>query len=166
MKSLNKKLNIVFFIALILTIIIMSLPFHWKLNDSSGYYLDWLFVFILIPVIFITFLCLLIVNHQKFKIINSYKRINIIFYLTLILHFVLTIIPSEYQMRIYSPNYLGWFHLIIIIPVAIITFLWLLILDIKNKNLSIILSRAFLFILIIGFSIVYWFYQANKMGAL
>ena len=37
-------------------------------------------------------------------------------------------------MATYSPNLLGWFYLIIALPMTIISLIWLTVLDLRNNN--------------------------------
>jgi len=96
--------------------------------------------------------------------VSIYSKLNITFYLSAILVFILLIIPPRFKMGVYGPNYLGWFWAIILIPTSIIAFLWLLVLDIRNKKVNESLKRTLFFLIVIGFSIVYWFYQIKKNG--
>jgi len=61
----------------------------------------------------------------------------------------------------YSPNYLGWISIFLVIT-TFITFLWLLVLDIKNKDFKNLLKRVLIFVLTILFCAVFSFYDAKK----
>ena len=101
---------------------------------------------------------------MKFK----YQKLNNIFYLSLFFAFFLLLLPPELKSAIYGPNYLGWFWIIINIPVVIILFLYLLFIDLNNNNNNNnnMLKRILCFLIIILISIIYWFYQARKYGNL
>jgi hypothetical protein len=97
---------------------------------------------------------------MKFK----YQKLNNIFYVSLFLAFFLLLLPPESKSAIYGPNYLGWFWIIINIPIVILLFLYLLFIDLKNNNTKKLLKRILYFLVIIVISIIYWFYQAKKYG--
>jgi hypothetical protein len=100
---------------------------------------------------------------MKFK----YQKLNTIFYISLFFAFFLLLLPPELKSAIYGPNYLGWFWIIINIPVVIILFLYLLFIDLNNnKKNNKLLKRILCFLIIIVISIIYWFYQARKYGNL
>jgi hypothetical protein len=99
----------------------------------------------------------------KFK----YQKLNNIFYVSLFLAFFLLLLPPESKSAIYGPNYLGWFWIIINIPIVILLFLYLLFIDLNNNsnnNTKKLLKRILYFLVIIVISIIYWFYQAKKYG--
>lgn len=90
-------------------------------------------------------------------------KLNYIFYISLVLSFIILLFPLEYKMGGYTPNILGWIWLILLIPVTLITFFYLLITDLRNKtNKKELLRRTIFFLAIILLSIMYWFYQAKK----
>lgn len=93
-----------------------------------------------------------------------YKKISLIFYLALIISFVVLLIPPNYKMGVYTPNLLGWIWLLGLIPLTIITFFWLLILDIKKGKTMNLIYRTIIYILTIFIACLYWYYQAKKMG--
>lgn len=97
---------------------------------------------------------------MKFK----YQKLNNIFYVSLFLAFFLLLLPPESKSAIYGPNYLGWFWIIINIPIVILLFLYLLFIDLNNNNTKKLLKRILYFLVIIVISIIYWFYQAKKYG--
>ena len=99
---------------------------------------------------------------MKFK----YQKLNTIFYISLFFAFFLLLLPPELKSAIYGPNYLGWFWIIINIPVVIILFLYLLFIDLNNNKNNKLLKRILCFLIIILISIIYWFYQARKYGNL
>ena len=97
---------------------------------------------------------------MKFK----YQKLNNIFYVSLFFAFFLFHLPPKFMMATYGPNYLGWFWIIINIPLVITLFLYLLFIDLKNNNKKKLLKRILYFLVIIVISIIYWFYQARKYG--
>ena len=99
---------------------------------------------------------------MKFK----YQKLNTIFYISLFFAFFLLLLPPELKSATYGPNYLGWFWIIINIPVVIILFLYLLFIDLNNNKNNKLLKRILCFLIIIVISIIYWFYQARKYGNL
>jgi hypothetical protein len=97
---------------------------------------------------------------MKFK----YQKLNNIFYVSLFLSFFLLLLPPESKSAIYGPNYLGWFWIIINIPIVILLFLYLLFIDLNNNNTKKLLKRILYFLVIIVISIIYWLYQSKKYG--
>ena len=65
---------------------------------------------------------------------STYQTIKKTFYICLIFSFVILLIPGEYKIAVYTPNILGWFWLVILIPLTLITFVWLLISDLKKSE--------------------------------
>lgn len=94
----------------------------------------------------------------------QYQKVNNIFYVSLFLAFFLLILPPESKSAIYGPNYLGWFWIIINIPIVILLFLYLLFIDLKNNNTKKLLKRILYFLVIIAISVIYWLYQAKTRG--
>lgn len=95
--------------------------------------------------------------------ILKYTRLNITFYLSSFLAFILWFMTPKYTMAVYTPNLLGWIS-IILIPIALITFLWLSILDLNKNRKKGLLKRVLYFIVIIGISVGYWMYRAKSLG--
>ncbi len=93
-------------------------------------------------------------------------RINNLFYITLSISFIILLIPSHYKMGVYTPNYLGWFWLLVCLPTTLITFIWAGIQDIKNKIWRELVIRVLIFISILIISFGYWFYKAHESGNL
>lgn len=91
------------------------------------------------------------------------KKLNYTFYICSILSFMVLLLPVKYKIAVYSPSILGWIWLLILIPIALITYIWLMVLDIKSKKLKKILKRTLFFFLIILLSLIYWFYQTKKL---
>jgi len=85
---------------------------------------------------------------------------NFTFYIALISSIVLFIIPSEYVMGVYSPNILGWIWFVVTLPLTFISFIWAGISNYKNKNWKELAVRSLIFIIVIFFSVAYWFYVA------
>ena len=92
---------------------------------------------------------------------SIYKKLNLLFYLSLPLSFIIFLIPSEFKIAVYSPNYLGWFLLIILLPTTLISFIWLTVLDFKKNNKQNSVKRFLLLFIIIVLSIIYWKYKVN-----
>jgi|APTNR8051073442_1049403.scaffolds.fasta_scaffold00157_52 hypothetical protein len=94
------------------------------------------------------------------------KTIGIIFYISLTMSFILLILPPEITWGVYTPNYLGWFWLLVCLPTTLITFIWAGIQDIKNKIWRELVIRVLIFISILIISFGYWFYKAHESGNL
>lgn len=152
MDSINKKLRVAFGVSLLLSLIILLIPMHWKLSDSPGYYLDGVLIFVLIPVVLTTLIWLIKIKFRG-KNIPSIKKLNIIFYYVLFLSTSIFIIPGKYKIAIYGPNYLGWVTMFFVF-LTILMFLWLLVLDIKNKDLKSLLKKVLIFSLAVLFCVV------------
>lgn len=91
------------------------------------------------------------------------KKLDFLFYLVLIISLVLLLLPSEYKMAVYTPNYLGWFWLVICLPTTLLLFIWLLIKDVRSKNWRVLTNRTSIFILTLFLSIWYWLYMTKKL---
>jgi hypothetical protein len=167
MNSINKKLQLVFWISLLLSIIILLVPMRYKFNNSPGYYLDWFLVFILTPINFIILIWLIKLNLKKIKRHTpNQKKLNLYYYISLFISIIIYVLPTKYKMAMYTPNYLGLFWLFILIPIMLILFIWLLILDIKKKDYKELIKRILIFVVIISFCIGYWFYRFYKIKEL
>ncbi len=94
----------------------------------------------------------------------NYKRINFTFYFCLIAAFIIHFLPAKLTMGVYTPNLLGWLWALGFIPLTIITFFWLLVLDIKKGKAKNLIYRTIIYILTILIACLYWYYQAKKLG--
>jgi|SRR5690606_36074876 hypothetical protein len=94
------------------------------------------------------------------------RKVNLIFYLGLATSVLLFLLPPEYKMGVYSPNYLGWFWLLVCLPVTLITFIWSGISDIMTKSWRALTIRIVIFIAVFFISVTYWFYMAYEAGNL
>jgi len=82
--------------------------------------------------------------------ILSDKKIDIYFKIVSILSGVIYCLPSELLFATYTPSYLGWFLILFLIPILIISFIWLSFVDIKHKKYkNFFLRRSFTIIIII-----------------
>lgn len=61
----------------------------------------------------------------------SIKKLETYFTIFLIIFAVLYSLPSSFLMAVYTPNYLGWAALFLIL-VTLVLFIWLSILNIKT----------------------------------
>jgi len=93
------------------------------------------------------------------------KKINIFFYLGLFTSFILFLLPSEYKTAVYTPNYLGWFMLLLT-ALSFLTYFWLLIIDYKKKNIKRLVRRTLFLVTILIASVAYWFYKSYTLGNL
>ncbi|EDP96260.1 hypothetical protein U8527_09120 [Kordia algicida OT-1] len=86
------------------------------------------------------------------------EKINTFFYVGLLTSFLIFLLPGEYKIAIYTPNYLGWFMLFLT-GLSILIYFWLLIVDYKKKNFKHLIRRTLFLVAIIGISVAYWFYK-------
>ncbi len=68
------------------------------------------------------------------------STICIIYYILQIISLIILILPSDFKMAVYTPNYLGYFWLSLY-PVICFCFLYLTVVDIKNNNIKLIKKR-------------------------
>ena len=94
------------------------------------------------------------------------KRINLVFYLGLVLSFAILILPYQYKAAVYTPNILGWFWLLVLLPGTLVTLIWASIINIRSRNWRQFKTRMLIFVSVILISVAYWFYKANEMGNL
>lgn len=85
------------------------------------------------------------------------KNLNSIFYVILFLSGGVFLLPSDYKIVVYTPSIIGWFLLLVLIPILIITFFWLLIKDLREKNTKKLIIRFLVFLFVIGLCAIYWF---------
>jgi len=88
-------------------------------------------------------------------------RLNTIFYVALAVSFILWLLPPEYNMAVYTPSYLGYFLLVVCLPVTLVTFVWVGILDLKSGIRGRLAIRTIVFLLILLISAVYRCYMAH-----
>jgi hypothetical protein len=93
------------------------------------------------------------------------KKINTFFYLGLFTSVIIFLLPSDYKTAVYTPDYLGWFMLLLA-ALSFLTYLWLLIIDYKKKNFKQLIRRTLFLVAILIASITYWFYKAYTLGNL
>jgi len=152
-----KKINIVASISLVVSLIVMAMahskPFTWRFDSWIGRSLDLLTVLFFIPVSIVTAIWLLIQFNKKY---TTYKKINIIFYIFLLVNSIITFVPAKYKIGVYSPSILGCIYLVtffLIIPM----FFRLFYLDYKNDTKGNLITRSVIFILaIITYVVVSW----------
>ena len=85
-------------------------------------------------------------------------NLNKIFYILLAFSAILYFLPPKITWGIYTPNFLGWFWLLFLIPLTFITFIWLLISDLKKKRKQKLIIRSLIFMMVLVVSVGYWFY--------
>ena len=85
-------------------------------------------------------------------------KLNTAFYAALTVSFVLFLLPSEYKMGVYTPNYLGWFFVFGCLPITFLISLWLNVINIQTKDWKTLIIRNAVFLLVIIISTAYWFY--------
>lgn len=73
-------------------------------------------------------------------------KLNFLFVLALTLSVILLILPPEFTMALYTPNILGYFWLIVFIPITFITFLILTFQDLKKTDAIKVHLNAFCFL--------------------
>lgn len=93
-------------------------------------------------------------------------KANSIFIISLTMSLLLFLLPPEFTWGVYSPNYLGWFWLLLCLPVTFISFVWSSTQDLKNRNWRRLIIRVSIFVSVAIISVVYWFVQAHKAGNL
>ncbi len=89
-----------------------------------------------------------------------------IFYILLAITIFIFFLPGEAKMAVYTPNYLGWFWFIFLIPITLICFVLLSIIDFKQKNYKVLIFRTVVFIVAVLICIGFGFYMVNKNGHL
>ncbi|TXE15798.1 hypothetical protein ES692_14985 [Psychroserpens burtonensis] len=83
----------------------------------------------------------------------SIKKLETYFTIFLIISAVLYSLPSSLLMAVYTPSYLGWAALFLIL-VTLGLFIWLSILNAKNRNYKKIMKRFAFLIVIYGVSVL------------
>lgn len=94
------------------------------------------------------------------------KTKSTVFYISLSVTVLIFVLPPEYTMGVYAPNYLGWFWFIFCLPFTLITFIWSTLLDIRGKQWKSLWVTVTIFVIALTFSIGYWFYMAYRAGNL
>ncbi len=89
------------------------------------------------------------------------KKLRSAYYVFLIVSIIIYIIPGKFKMAVYGLNYLGWLTIVVAI-LTILMFLWLLILDIKNKNFKALFKRIIVFILALLVCVIYSYYDQAR----
>lgn len=79
--------------------------------------------------------------------------LNTVFRILLILSGIIYLLPSRLLMGVYSPNYLGWFLILFLIPIVFILFIWLSILDLKRHKINFLIKRLLVLLLVFGLSL-------------
>ncbi|MBW1299037.1 hypothetical protein [Aquimarina litoralis] len=83
------------------------------------------------------------------------KKINLdkTFLIALIISGIIYALPSKMLIGVYSPSYIGWFLIVFLIPIVLILFIWLSILDLKQVRINKLVMRFFTLIIVFGISI-------------
>jgi hypothetical protein len=92
--------------------------------------------------------------------------VNITFYGSLMSSFIFFLLPARITMGVYSPNAFGWFWLVVLIPVTLITFAWAGSQDVRSNNKKGLIIRVLIFTVVLLVSAGYWYLQANHAGNL
>lgn len=96
--------------------------------------------------------------------ILNIDKLNAIFYYSLSYSFILFLLPSKVTWGVYSPNIFGW-SMITCFILSILTYVILLIIDLKNKTkVKKLIIRSMFLILILSLSMTYWFYLKVQSG--
>jgi hypothetical protein len=98
------------------------------------------------------------------KINRFRKAADIVFIVSLLLIIIITILPPEYKMATYTPNFLGFFWLLVCMPLMFISFLAGSIINLKKNNLKTFMLRLITLVAGLAICIGVWFYQANALG--
>ena len=93
------------------------------------------------------------------------RKINTFFYFGLILFFLIFLLPGTYKMGVYTPNYLGWF-MILLAGLSLLTYFFLLVVDFKKKNFKRLGIRTLFLLTIIAATVAYKFYRLYTLGLL
>jgi hypothetical protein len=96
------------------------------------------------------------------KYIN--KNLQSIFYIILFINVILFYLPVHYTFGVYTPNFIGWFWMLGLIPISIIMFFRLLIVNSRNGETKKSVVMTIIVLVIFLTSIAYWIYQAKKLG--
>lgn len=92
---------------------------------------------------------------------NFKKNLNSAFYVILLISLIIYAIPGKYKIAVYGLNFLGWTTAIFIV-VTFILFLWLLILDLKNKQFKVLFKRVIVFLLALMLCVVAAHFELKK----
>jgi hypothetical protein len=86
------------------------------------------------------------------------KNLNNLYFIILILAGIIFAMPSKYLLSVYTPSYLGWVSIIILIPAIIILFTWVTVLEMKHNDKSTFLKRISMLIIVclLSFAIKYF----------
>lgn len=65
---------------------------------------------------------------------------------------------------IYTPSIIGWFWVGLLIPLTILSYFISIIYQFKIKKFKRIVYNSLLLFIVILISIIYWYYNAKKLG--
>ncbi len=93
------------------------------------------------------------------------KTVNRISYFGLFLTFLIFILPPEFKVQGYSLNIVGWIWIVAIIPLTVISFLYMIYVEAREKKWRNIAVRSTLLILIIVVSVAV-LYNNSQSGTM
>jgi hypothetical protein len=155
MIKINKVASISFVVSLLFIVTIYLIPFSWKVENWMGYYLDWSSVLLFLPISIVSAIWLLFQFNKKYA---TYKKINIIFYIFLLVNNLILFVPIKYKMAVYTPSILGCIYLatfLIVIPLFLILFY----LDYKSGAKKNLITRNVAFLTAITIYILLYLYR-------
>lgn len=86
----------------------------------------------------------------------SASNISRIYHISQIISLIILVLPSDFKMAVYTPNYLGYFWLLLY-PFILGCFVYLSIIDFKKGNKKSLLRRLFIFIGYIALTVGLWY---------
>lgn len=90
------------------------------------------------------------------------SKVNLIFYVNTILAYILLLVPIKYKIEIYSPSVLGYFWLLVTIPVSLISLVYLSYIDIRKKQYKSLVQRSIFSVFILVLFVITWIYLSNS----
>jgi hypothetical protein len=82
------------------------------------------------------------------------KGIDWLFQVSLLLSTCILLLPPEYKVVGYSPNWLGWLLILVCLPTTFVLFVWGTIVDIRLRKWDRIIGRLALILIALVFNVI------------
>ncbi len=91
---------------------------------------------------------------------RNYSKLNVSFYISLSLAFLILFLPKEYKVGMYGVTLIAYFQLLLIL-FLFLNFIVLFVIDMKHREFKDVIIRFIITSLIVIISVQYWFWNVS-----
>ncbi len=93
-------------------------------------------------------------------LIKNYLKLNISFYISLILAFLILLLPKEYKVGMYGVTLIAYFQVLLVLFMSL-NFIVLFVIDMMRGEFKNVIIRSIITFLIVLISVQYWFWTSS-----